>query len=121
MMVHSSLILEHNNIFLIQHLLTCKLSQGSKIPSDHKNSIIIQTMNGNVILGCKIKTRNHWVAGVWLLQESKSNVANMAKSLAQLKKKAINILYAKLGHPLEIITFTSLVCLSLVKILFWEK
>ena len=53
----------------------------------------------------------------------------MANSSPQQQRKDINVLHAELGHPSEVITqakvqecnFISQVCLSLVKIVLWEK
>ena len=43
-------------------LLTCKLSEGSKISSDHKRNILVQRMNDNIILDCQNKTHDSRVA-----------------------------------------------------------
>ena len=51
-------------------LLTCKLSQGSKILSDCKNNKVIWFTSGYIMLDCQIKTCNDWVAIVEFLQET---------------------------------------------------
>ena len=87
------------------YFLTCKLLQGSKILSDCKNNIITQSTGGNIILACRLKTHNGWIASVKFLQETGHERSHLTKSLIQ--KKDINILDAELGHPSKVITYAT--------------
>ena len=44
--------------------LTCKLLQGNKITSDHRNSIVVKSSKGNIILDHPTETHDGWVAKV---------------------------------------------------------
>ena len=44
--------------------LTCNFLQGNKSASDHGNNIMVNTLTGNIILDCQIKTCDGWAAGV---------------------------------------------------------
>ena len=81
--------------------LTCELSQGNKLASDHQSNIMVNTPTGNIILDCFIKTCNGRVAGVNFLHEANDE---RAVSATALPKKNINILHIELGHPSETIT-----------------
>ena len=84
--------------------LTCKLLQGSKILSDCKNNIVVQSTSGDIVLHYYIKTCDGWLARNEFLQEISPERAQLTKSLAPKQQKDINILHADLGHPLEVIT-----------------
>ena len=84
--------------------LMCKLLQGNKISGDHQNNIIVNTLTGNIILDCQIKTCNGWVAGVDFLQDSNEE---RAVSATALPKKSINNLHVELGHPSKTITHST--------------
>ena len=61
--------------------LTCKLSQGNRISSDNKNSIVVQKINGNNVLNFQIKTHNCCISRVMLLCDSKSKKVNVQSHL----------------------------------------
>ena len=50
--------------------LTCKLSWGKTISSNKFNNIVVNTPSGDIILDCRINTRDDWVAGVNFLWNS---------------------------------------------------
>ena len=81
--------------------LTYKLLQGNKISSDHQNNIMVKTLTSNIILDCRIKTRDSCVAGVAFLHEANNQ---RAVSATPIPKKNINNLYIELGHPSKTIT-----------------
>ena len=85
----------------IFYLLICKLLQGSKILSNCKNNIVIQSTIRDIVLDCQIKTHNGWVARVKFLLEISLESPQLAKYMVQ--KKDINFLHTELGHPLEVI------------------
>ena len=61
--------------------LTCKLLQGKRIASDHCNNIVVNTLNGNVILDCQIKTHDGWDVGVDFLCDAHDERAVSATAL----------------------------------------
>ena len=65
---------------------------------------MINTPNGNIILGCQIKTCNSWVAGVNFLSQANDERAVLAMALP---KKNINDLHIESGHPCEAITHSN--------------
>ena len=81
--------------------LTCKLLQGIKITSDHWNNIVVNTPTGEIIIDCRIKTQNSFVAGVDFLHKANNE---RAVSATALPKRNINNLHIELGHPSETIT-----------------
>ena len=62
---------------------------------------MVNTLTGNIILDCQIKTRDGWVAGVDFLWDSNNE---RAVSAAALPKRNINDLHIELGHPSQTIT-----------------
>ena len=81
--------------------LMCKLLQLKKISSDQFKNIMINTLTDDIVMDCRIKTCNGWVAGVNFLQVSNNK---RAVSAIALSKKNINNLHVELGHPSEAIT-----------------
>ena len=81
--------------------LTCKLLQGSKINSDHKNNIVVHSPEDDIILDCHINTQDGCVARVKVLQETGQEGAQLANTFI---RKIINHLHTKLGHPSAVIT-----------------
>ena len=63
---------------------------------------MIQSTGGDIILDYQIKTHDWCIARVEFLQETLPKRAHLAKLLMQ--KKDINVLYAELVHPSDIIT-----------------
>ena len=76
-------------------LLTCKLSQGNKIAGVYHNNIVVNTLNGNIIFDCWIKTHKGWVARVKFLHKANNE---KAVSYTALPKKNINDLHIELGY-----------------------
>ena len=72
--------------------LTCKLLQGNKVKSDHKNNIVVHSSEGDIIQDCCIKIYDGLVAGVEFLQETGKERAQLANALT---KKNLNDLHAK--------------------------
>ena len=62
---------------------------------------MVNTLTGNIILDCRIKTHDGWVAGVNFLRDSNNE---RAVSVTALHKKNINDLHIELGHPSKTIT-----------------
>ena len=80
--------------------LMCELSQGNKISSDKTKNIVVNTLGGDIVLDCQIKTHDGWVAGVDFLQNS---INKRAVSATALIKQNINDLHVELSHPSEAI------------------
>ena len=81
--------------------LTCELSQWNKISSNQFNNFVINTLSGDIILTCWIKTHDSWVTRVDFLQAS---INETAVSAAALPKRNINDLHIELAHTSETIT-----------------
>ena len=81
--------------------LTCELSEGNKISSDHCNNIMVKSSDGNIVLDCQMKTHDSWVTQVEFLQGTSQE---RAQSATALYKKNINDLHAELGHTSKTIT-----------------
>ena len=81
-----------------------KLSQGSKILSDCKNNIIVQSTSVGIMLDCQIVTDHGGATKVEFLQEIDPMKSQLAKFSPQPQQKDINILHAKPAHPSEMIT-----------------
>ena len=82
-------------------LLTCELFWENKIPSNEANNIVVTTPIGNIVLDCRIKIHDGWVAGVNFLRNV---IDKKAVSATAHIKRDINNLHVELGHPLEAIT-----------------
>ena len=82
--------------------LTCNLLQGDKTKIDHKNNIVIQSFNCNIILGCQIKTHDYWIARVEFFQETGHERSQLVRSSTE---KDIYVLHIDLGHPSKVITY----------------
>ena len=81
--------------------LMCELSKGNKISSDNQNNIAVNTLTGDIILDCQVKTHDGWVAGVNFLCKANNE---RAVSATALPKQNINDLHVELGHASEAIT-----------------
>ena len=64
--------------------LICELVQGSKLYRDENNNIILDTVNGKIVLDCKIKTIDGWIA------RSKSSMRGQAKGQLHKANKLVN-------------------------------
>ena len=84
--------------------ITCKLSQGNKISSDHQNNIMVKSSKDDIILDQQIKTHDNQVAIVKFLCETGEE---RAQSATVLHKRDINDLHIELGHQSESITCTT--------------
>ena len=85
------------NLFSLTH----KLSQGNKIASDQQNNILVNTPTRDIILDCRIKTRDGWINRVDFLCEA---IDKRAVPVFALPKKNVDNLHVELGHPSETIT-----------------
>ena len=78
-------------------------SWGTKLCSNQKNNIILDTANSDIVLDFRIKTRDCWVAGVDLIHEWCGEKAHVSKKKSQVlikyqNHKDINELHIVLEH-----------------------
>ena len=70
------------------------------------NNIALDTPHGQIVLDCRVKTRDGQVAENFICEKSseKTCIVNAKTSMTNFqKKKDINELYAELGHASEAI------------------
>ena len=90
---------EEANLFYF----TCKLLQGTKLSSDHKSNIIMDTLNSKIEMNQKIITRDGSVARVDLICKKICDATHATKKESKVsnktqKNKDINSLHIELGH-----------------------
>ena len=80
--------------------LTCILLQGNKTLSDHRNSIMVSSINGKIILDVKSRILTVWSPASNFYKKYNKR----AKSATAPCRKNINDLHVKLRYPSESIT-----------------
>ena len=65
--------------------LMCELLQGKTISSNHQNNIMVNSMDGSIILDHQIMTHDGWVAGDEFLQQTNEKRAQLATAPLQEK------------------------------------
>ena len=81
--------------------LTCELLQGNRIASDHHNNIVVNTLNGDIILDCQIKSHDGRVTRDDFLCKANNEKTVSATTLL---KKNVNDQHVELVHPSKTIT-----------------
>ena len=71
---------------------------------------MVNTSTGNIILDCRIKTHDGWVAGVDFFCKAYDE---WAVSATTLPKRTVNNLHVDLDHPSETITQATTKALSI--------
>ena len=101
--------------------LACKLSQGKKISSDHWNNNVVESLDGDIILDCQIKTFDSWVEGVKFLCEL--GCKRTQSATASHKKNINDLIHLNLSFIplLKLWVYKSHVPSSCVKIALWES